>query len=762
MSAPPPFGLSVHVYPSPWEHQTRIHKITEALVAERLVERVLVVSHAGPGLPEMETVGPGRQVMRIPTRSAGEGFFSKLRAVVGWSLETYRRLRSWPVDVVSCHSLSTLPLCVALASSHRATLVYEPHELETETVPPSPLRKWVGKCVEAALIGQARAVFVVSDSIAEHYRRAYRLPVVDVVLNVPPTTADVPAGSNRVYREAFGVPDDHLIFLYQGVLDDARGLRELLAVFRKLPADRHLVLMGYGPGAFEAEAAARDRSNIHVYPPVPSEEVIHHTRGADVGFALLTNDCLNHEYALPNKLFQCLHAGIPVIVSDLQEMRRVVERFACGWTTGPSEDDLARAITAIDRADVRARAAGAQRARAELHWGKESPKLASIYRRMSSSSGTPAYQVCKRCVMDTSVPDIEFDADGVCSYCRAASERLGREYFPQGDHDGRLIALVDQIKREGAGRKYDCVIGVSGGADSSYTVYLAKRKYGLRPLAVHFDNGWNSDLAVVNIERLLKALDVDLYTYVVDWNEFRDLQLSFLKSSVPNTEIPTDHAIMALMYRVAAKHGIKYIVHGGNLATESIMPGVWMDGTFDLRLVRSIQGRHGRLPLRTLPTLSLRRLAYYILVRRIKYVGLLNYVDYNKGDAHRILEGELGWRPYAAKHFESIFTRWFQGWLLPHKFGIDKRRAHWSSLIVSGQMTREEAVAGLREPTYDEAQARDDMVYVCRKFGLSREELDAIVAQRPRSNSEYPNTAWVWDWAGPIVAKAKRIATGRA
>lgn len=372
-----------------------------------------------------------------------------------------------------------------------------------------------------------------------------------------------------------------------------------------------------------------------------------------------------------------------------------------------------------------------------------------------------SYQVCTRCVMDTSVSDIEFDDSGVCNYCRAASARLACEHFVGEAHAEKLEGLVSAIKRDGAGKQYDCIIGVSGGVDSSYTAYLVKRKYGLRPLAVHFDNGWNSELAVQNIERLLRELEIDLCTHVVEWDEFKDLQLAFLKASVANCEIPTDHAIVALMYGMAAKAGVRYIISGGNLATESIMPDVWMHDAKDLRFLKAIHRRFGTRPLKTFPTQGYLGLAWNVLARRIRYVGILNYVDYNKEDAVRILEDELGWRKYEAKHFESIYTRFFQGYLLPRKFNMDKRRPHLSSLIVSGQMTRVEALAELEGDPYNPKLADEDAEYIRQKFGLSAEEFGAIMDAPVRRSDDYPNSERLLRVFAPTVRWMKSVATGR-
>lgn len=371
------------------------------------------------------------------------------------------------------------------------------------------------------------------------------------------------------------------------------------------------------------------------------------------------------------------------------------------------------------------------------------------------------YKVCNRCVMDNSVPDIEFDKDGVCNYCRAASERLMRELYVGDKYSKKLNALVAQIKREGAGKPYDCIIGVSGGVDSSYTAYLIKHKFGLRPLAVHFDNGWNSELAVQNIELLLNKLGIDLHTHVVDWDEFKDLQLSFLKASVANSEIPTDHSIVTLMYGMAAKQGVRYIISGGNLATESIMPDVWMHDAKDLRFIKAIHRRFGTKPLRTIPLMGYTKLAWYVFARRIRYVGILNYVAYDKEKAMRILEEKLGWRKYEAKHFESIYTRFFQGYLLPRKFNMDKRRPHMSSLIVSGQLTREKALKELEDEPYDSSVAAEDIEYIRQKFGLSVNDFELIMNTPVKISDDYPNSEKLLHSFSPVVRWVKNLATGR-
>lgn len=348
------------------------------------------------------------------------------------------------------------------------------------------------------------------------------------------------------------------------------------------------------------------------------------------------------------------------------------------------------------------------------------------------------YQVCTRCIMDTTDPLIVFDEHGICNHCRQYDERALRELRTPEIRQHHLDALVKDIQASGRGKEYDCILGVSGGADSSYVAYLAKG-LGLRPLAVHLDNGWNSELAVDNIKRVLSSLDVDLYTHVVDWDEFRDIQISFLNASVPNAEIPTDHAINALLWNHARKNRIKYILSGSNVKTEGIMPLAWTYSSLDLYHIRSIQRRFGTHPLKTFPRLGLLKFAYYVFALRLRMVNLLDFLDYDKAEAIKTLENKLGWRPYPEKHHESVWTRFYQGEYLVAKFGYDKRRPHLSTLVASGQISRQEALQRLGEDTYPDALRRQDYNFVLKKFGLSREEYEHLLKLPIKSHLDYPN-----------------------
>lgn len=353
------------------------------------------------------------------------------------------------------------------------------------------------------------------------------------------------------------------------------------------------------------------------------------------------------------------------------------------------------------------------------------------------------HQVCTRCVMDTTATEISFDDEGVCSFCRRFDDSVlpVLEYMQTDQCKMELRSIVDAIRSSGSAKRYDCVLGLSGGVDSAYLACVAV-DLGLRPLAVHVDTGWNSATTVDNIERLSKRLGLALHVVTIDWEEMRDMQLAFYKAAVRNCEIPYDHAFFASLYRVAASWRIPYILSGGNLATESILPASWGHNALDLRYIKSVYARYGTQgTLRRYPTLSFwQQYFYYPMIKGIRQVRLLNYLNYNKARAIEEIKQRCGWEDYGGKHHEAVSTRFFQCYYLPTKFSIDKRKAHLSSLILSGQMSRDEAIKELMKPPCSEAQINDDKRYMAKELGVSMDEWDDILRRPARDDLEFASS----------------------
>ena len=343
---------------------------------------------------------------------------------------------------------------------------------------------------------------------------------------------------------------------------------------------------------------------------------------------------------------------------------------------------------------------------------------------------------CARCIMDTSDdPNISFNEDGICNYC-IEFEREKKQYVKEGKEGAQLMdETIKNIKEYGKTRKYDCLIGLSGGIDSSYVAYIAKQK-GLRALCVHFDNGWNSELAVRNIQNIVTKLGFDLYTYVIDWEEFKDLQLAYLRASVIDIEVITDHAIYGTIYKIAKENDLKYILGGHNVVTEGILPPHWAFNIKDYINIKDIHKKYGKRQLKTFPFVD-RKMKKYITNSGVQFVNYLNWLPYNKNEAKKILLENLDWQDYGNKHHESIWTRFYQIYILPKKFGVDKRKAHLSTLICSGQLTKKEALAEISKPFYDEAFISREKDFVLKKLGLTEAEFQKILKEPIRSHWDF-------------------------
>jgi N-acetyl sugar amidotransferase len=341
--------------------------------------------------------------------------------------------------------------------------------------------------------------------------------------------------------------------------------------------------------------------------------------------------------------------------------------------------------------------------------------------------------------MDTTDPNIVFDSDGVCNHCHYFDNAVMPNWFP--DERGKVLLrrTINQIKAFGRGKPYDSIIGLSGGVDSSYLAVKVS-EWGLRPLAVHVDAGWNSELAVKNIEQIIKKVKLDLVTHVVDWEDMRELQLAFLRSNLANQDVPQDHAYFAALYHYAVKNKIKYVISGSNYATESVLPQSWGYNAMDARHIRAVHRRFGTRKLKSYPIIGFMDLhLWYPHIKKMTVVAPLNYLHYRKDEAVDYLEKNYGWRYYGGKHYESRWTRFFQAHYLPTKFGYDKRKAHLASLVLAGEITRTQALKELEKALYTENELAEDKAYVAKKLGVAVEELENFINQPGRHYSEFPN-----------------------
>lgn len=363
------------------------------------------------------------------------------------------------------------------------------------------------------------------------------------------------------------------------------------------------------------------------------------------------------------------------------------------------------------------------------------------------------FQICSNCVMDTTDSKIVFDDRGFCDHCNTFYKDILPNWHTDKRGNKELKAIINKIKKEGKGNDFDCIMGMSGGIDSSYLLYVMKEKYGLRPLVFHVDAGWNSQIAVNNIERLIDGLGLDLYTEVINWEEIKDLQLAFFKSGVPHIDVPQDHAFFATMYKFASKHKIKYILTGGNYSTECVRnPLEWMYYQSDSIQLKDIHKKFGTGKLKDYPVTNiLWHKVYLPYFKGIKLIRPLDYVPYNKDEAMQLLVDEFGYQKYPQKHFESRFTRFYESYWLPMKFGYDTRKVQYSSLILTGQMTRDEALEKLKKPAFHPETINQDFEYVATKLGITKEELQSYFDAPNKTYKDYKSQENIYNFGAKIM-----------
>ena len=363
------------------------------------------------------------------------------------------------------------------------------------------------------------------------------------------------------------------------------------------------------------------------------------------------------------------------------------------------------------------------------------------------------HQQCANCIMDTTDSNIIFDEHGICDHCNTFKTKI--EPFWQTNENGKLQLeeIVSGIKKESKGKDFDCLMGMSGGIDSSFLLYKMVTEFGLRPLVFHVDAGWNSQIAVNNIERLVDGLGLDLYTEVINWEEMKDLQLSFIKSGVPHIDVPQDHAFFATMYKFASKYKIKTILTGGNYSTECVRnPLEWMYYQSDSIQLRDIHKIFGTGQLKEYPVTNILWHKIWLpYIKGIKLIRPLDYIPYNKDEAMQILVDKFGYQKYPQKHFESRFTRFYEGYWLPQRFGYDTRKVQYSSLILTNQMTREEALESLKTPPYSQDQVNEDFEYVSNKLGITKEELWGYFNAPKKTFRDYKSQQGIYNIGAKIL-----------
>ena len=371
------------------------------------------------------------------------------------------------------------------------------------------------------------------------------------------------------------------------------------------------------------------------------------------------------------------------------------------------------------------------------------------------------YQICKNCVMDTTDSKITFNNEGICDHCQTFYKDIKPKWDTGEKGNQKLLKIVDKIKKEGKNKDFDCIMGMSGGIDSSYLLYMMKEKYDLRPLVFHVDAGWNSQIAVNNIERLVDGLNLDLYTEVINWEEMKDLQLAYFKSGVPHIDTPQDHAFFATMYRFASKHNINTILTGGNYSTECIRnPIEWMYYQSDSIQLKDIHKKFGQKPLKSFPiTNILWHKIYLPYIKKIKLIRPLDYIPYHKEKSMQLLVDKFGYQKYPQKHFESRFTQFYESYWLLKRFGYDTRRVQYSSLILTKQMTRDKALEKLEKLPYDKQNIKNDFEYISNKLSITIDELQQYMDMEKKTYKDYKSQDFIYS-IGAIAMRFLGIERG--
>jgi N-acetyl sugar amidotransferase len=546
---------------------------------------------------------------------------------------------------------------------------------------------------------------------------------------------------------------------YFGLLRCAWTWSVLSALARARPHDIEIILAGFVTSPADLEVQVKALPNATYLGEYKSPDGLSDLYNqVDLVWAcyppIAENDW-NLRWARTNRFYEACFFKRPLIARSGSRDAHFVAKHGIGLVLdAETPEELIDQVRNVDHDDV-ARWANniGQLPESTYMLTSEVSELKQTMLAVTSACVKRPYQICSNCVMDTTDTDIVFDGDGVCDHCNTFYQRTLQNWHCDEKGQASLDRMVEQIKVEGEGKDFDCIIGMSGGIDSSYLTYISKEKLGLRPLVFHVDAGWNSQVAVNNIERMIDGLGLDLFTEVIDWEEMKDLQLAYFQSGVPHIDTPQDHAFFATMYKFAAKHRVKYILTGANLSTECIRnPIEWMYYQSDSRQLRDIHGQFGSRPLNSFPVTSILWHKIWLpYARGIKVLRPLDNLPYVKEEAKKLLMDRFGWQPYPQKHFESRFTKFYESYWLPKRFGYDVRRVQYSSLILTGQMARTEALEQQRQPPYDEATIGQEIEFVANKMGISVGELNSYMNLPKKTYKDYRNQRELYDLGARVM-----------
>ena len=740
-------------------------------------------------LPESEIID-GIQVKRI--------FDQRLFHFINsnsYLKEVAVHIKNYNPHILHCHDWIMLHLGVIIKKQLPKTiLIYDSHELfhswprhYSSLSLDIVVKSWIVRKLEVLREWIDRKhidyIITVSQSIADHLNKYLNAKNRVALIRNFAEFEEITVREDFV-RNKFNIPvTDKVIVLFAYLIyRKKRNIEQVIDEIGNRPGVSFVIFCKNGGHKNYFMSLIKDKgfTNIYFHEAIPADKIVNYLASCDVGIIPTWNKKhLSYWLGLENKLFHYIMSELPILASAQPEHKNIIEGHKLGVCVNADQQGaywygLKELLKNIDQ--YKKNVASSKRL---FSWDTEKTHLLNLYNRIiteqfsayepiskplgiqSINFNNTSFKECVRCVFNNDIDrDIYFNESGLCNHCVAYDSFISKRIIKDEDKSRELELLINNIKKAGKGKKYDCIIGVSGGLDSTYVAYLVKQ-YGLRPLAVHCDNGWNSEQAVKNIERIISGLGIDLYTHVINWEEFRDIQLSYLKASVVDVEAPSDHAIFASMYHVAKKYGIKYILSGESSATEGILPESWNYLKFDLINIKGIQGRFGTKRLETFPKLGYARRLYYKKIINIKYVKFLDYVNYIKTEAKKTVTEVLGWQDYGGKHYESIITRFYQSYILPQKFNIDKRYSHFSTLICNGQLSKDEAKRLLSLPIIEERLAIEDRKYIIKKFGLSDDEFENIMNAPIKKHTDYPSFIGLIRKYRPLINLIKYIARRR-